>query len=52
MAQQDQYKEIRTIQFPGMVARVHIPELTKEERARRLKAIHIQAAKLLKGVKT
>jgi hypothetical protein len=51
MAQQDQYQEAKTITFPGMVARVHRPILTEEERSRRMKSIHIQAAKLLKGVK-
>jgi ribosome recycling factor len=50
MAQQDHYKEVKTIHFPGMVARVHIPELTTEERARRMKAIHKQAESLLKKV--
>jgi hypothetical protein len=51
MAQQDQYKEVKTIHFPGMVARVHIPDLTEEERAARMRAIHKQAANLLKKVK-
>jgi ribosome recycling factor len=51
MAQHDTYKEIRTFTFPGMVVRVHIPDLTEEERARRMRAIHNQAATLLKKVK-
>jgi len=50
MAQQDRYKEIKTIQFPGMVARVYIPDLTEEERAKRMAAIRNQAASLLKKV--
>ena len=45
------YKEVRTMEFPGMVARVYIPELTSEERAKRMKKIHKEAANLLKGVK-
>ena len=45
----DTYKEVRTIQFPGMVARVHIPDLTPEERTRRMKNIHKAATNLLKG---
>ena len=52
MKVQDTYKEVKTFNFPGMVARVYIPDLTEEERARRLKAIHKQAANLLRSVKT
>jgi hypothetical protein len=52
MAQQDHYKEVKTLHFPGMVARVYIPELTEAERAARMKAIHRQAANLLKKVNT
>lgn len=48
---QDTYKEVRTFEFPGMTARVHIPDLTSEERSRRMVAIHNQAANLLKKVK-
>ena len=47
----DTYKEIRTLEFPGMTVRVHIPDLTPEERSRRMKSIHNQAADLLKKVK-
>ena len=50
--EQQTYKEIRTMEFPGMIARVYIPELTSEERAKRMKRIHKEAANLLKGVKT
>jgi hypothetical protein len=37
--------------FPGAIVTVHRPSLTPEERAKRTKAIHDQAAHLLKGVK-
>lgn len=47
----DKYKEVRTLEFPGMVVRVHIPDLTPEERSARMKSIHNQAANLLKKVK-
>ena len=50
MAQQDQFHEAKTIHFPGMTVRVYRPILTEEERARRMAAIHKQAAKLLKKV--
>lgn len=44
----DTYKEVRTMEFPGLRARVYIPNLTEAERSRRMKVIHNQAAKLLK----
>jgi hypothetical protein len=47
----DTYKEVRTLEFPGMIARVHIPVLTPEERSARMQCIHNQAANLLKKVK-
>lgn len=45
----DTYKEVRTLEFPGMTVRVHIPDLSPAERERRMKAIHKQAARLLGG---
>lgn len=48
----DTYKEVKVIEFPGMIARVHIPDITPEERERRMKAVYNAAANLLKGVKT
>jgi len=47
----DTYKEVRTLEFSGMVARVYIPNLTPDERSERMKSIHNQAANLLKQVK-
>ena len=47
MKQKDTYKEIRVFAFPGMIARVHIPDITPEERTRRMKEIHIAAARLV-----
>jgi hypothetical protein len=47
----DTYKEVRIFEYPGLIARVYIPDLTPEERERRMKAIHNQAANLLKTVK-
>lgn len=44
----DTYKEVRTFHFENMTVRVHIPNLTEEERTRRMKAIHNAAAELLK----
>ena len=51
MKTQDTYKETKTFRFPGMVARVYIPDLTEEERSRRMTAIQKQAANLLKKEK-
>ena len=42
------YKEIKTMEFPGMTVRVHSPILDDKERQRRMKLIHNQAANLLK----
>ena len=43
----DTYKEVRVIEFPCGTATVHIPDLTPEERERRLKRIAQSAALLL-----
>ena len=43
----DTYKEVRTFTGDGYVVRVHIPDLTEEERARRRKVIERAAAELL-----
>ena len=48
----DTYKEVRIIEFPGMIAKIHIPDLTPEERNRRMRNIQSAAENLLKGVKT
>lgn len=48
MKQQDTYKEVKVFKFPGMTVRVHIPDLTEEERSRRMKAIEREAANILK----
>lgn len=48
--QPDTYKEVRVFEFPNMIARVYIPDLTDDERKRRMKAIEKAAAELLMGV--
>lgn len=50
MKTQDTYQEVKVFTFPGLVARVYIPELSEEERRRRMAAIHNQAANLLRKV--
>ena len=47
MAKTDTYKEVRVFEYPGMIARVYIPDLTPEEHERRMKAIAQAAAELL-----
>lgn len=47
----DTYKEIKIFHFENMTVRVHIPNLTDEERKRRMKKIHTAAAELLKSKK-
>lgn len=44
----DTYKEIKTFEYPNCIVRVHIPDLTEEERARRMKRIQKAAEALLK----
>lgn len=52
MKVQDTYKEVRVMTFTGMTARIHIPDLTPEERSHRMKNIRKAAENLLKGIKT
>ena len=49
--QADTYKETKVFTYPNMVVRVHIPDLTDEERNRRMKAISKAAEAVLKQVK-
>lgn len=49
MANTDRIKEVRTYHYPKGVVRVHIPDLTEEERARRMKIIADAAADLLRS---
>lgn len=46
----DSYKEVKVFQFPNMNVRVHIPDLTPQERTRRMNAIYKQSENLLKEV--
>ena len=48
LSQEDKYYDPIIITYPDMVERVYRPILTEEERARRMKIIHDQAANLLK----
>lgn len=47
--QADTYKEVRTFTYPNMTVRVHIPDLTEEQKSRRMKAVYNAAAELLKS---
>lgn len=42
------YKEVRTFNFSNMTVRVHIPDLTTDERNRRMKQIYKAAEELIK----
>ena len=48
MKGQDVYKEVITIEFPNMVARIHIPDLTEEEQKIRMQRIHDATVNLLR----
>ena len=50
MKGQDTYKEIIKFDFPNMIVRVHIPDLTDEERNIRKKSLYNARANLLKKV--
>jgi ribosome recycling factor len=50
MKNNDTYHEPILIETPGAIIRVYHPELTEQERNRRMKAIHNAAAELLKEV--
>ena len=41
------YKEVKTFTFPDAIVRVHIPELTPEEREIRQKILHDAAASII-----
>ena len=45
----DTYKETKVFTYPGMIVRVHIPDLTDEERNRRMKQIYRAAENLLQA---
>lgn len=49
--QKDTYKEVRTFKYPNAIVRVHIPDLTEEERNRRMRQIEKAAIDLLLSVK-
>lgn len=44
---QDTYKEVRTFHYDNAVVRVHIPDLTPEEKERRMKEVTKAAVDLL-----
>lgn len=46
--QVDTYKEVKVFTYPNMVVRVHIPDLTEEERQRRRKNLAKAAEALMK----
>lgn len=45
---QDVYKEVRVFEYPNMVVRVHIPDISAEEHERRMKQVRKAAEALLK----
>lgn len=49
MKQKDTYSEPKTMTFPGVIAKVYSPNLTEEERKRRMTQIAKAAERLLKA---
>lgn len=50
MKGQDTYKEVRETVYPNAIVRVHIPDLTEEERARRMQIIKRAAEDFMRVV--
>ena len=46
----DRYKEVKEYHYPGATVRVHVPDLTTEERARRMRLIEEAAIDILREV--
>ena len=44
---QDIYKRVVVMEFPNMIARIHIPDLTEDEQKKRMKRVHDAAVNLL-----
>jgi len=44
----DSYKEVKVFEYPNMVIRVHIPDISDTENERRMKAVRRAAEALLK----
>ena len=44
---QDVYKKVVVMEFPNMIARIHIPDLTEDEQKKRMKRVHDAAVNLL-----
>lgn len=47
----DTYKEVKEFIYEDMTVRVHIPDITAEERSRRMKRIQAAASELLKSTR-
>lgn len=47
----DAYKETKIFEYPNAIVRVHIPDISQEERERRMAQIQKAAAELLKSIK-
>ncbi len=45
----DTYKETKVFEFPNAIVRVHIPDISAEERSKRMARIHKAAERLLRG---
>lgn len=50
MRGQDTYKEVKTFVYPNAIVRVHIPDLTEEERERRMNNIKKATAEFMMAV--
>ena len=47
---EDTYSEVRTFTYPNMIVRVHLPDLTEDERNRRMRNIMKSTERFMKAV--
>ena len=50
MKGQDNYIEVKEYRFPSAIVRVHIPDLTEEEREKRMARVKLATVNLMKGL--
>lgn len=47
---EDTYSEVKTFTYPNMVVRVHVPDLTEDEREKRMRTIKKATERFMKAV--
>ena len=47
---EDTYSEVKTFTYPNMIVRVHLPDLTEDERNKRMRTIQKATERFMKAV--